>query len=266
MARMAYISNRLYKELGKMDTVTSSVNQAVGFSGDVNHVGSVLAQPLRSAVIGKLEGYDHDAVGAGHTVQVMKARGANARLPHSMAVAVPEFTAADVMRAITSYPVLVDEFIAALYDAQREIIISLAATGTRTLQYSDITLDKVAASIIPKVRTAKLSKDAIVSWYNVAAADVMAVSIAGRLGLSSQPTDADMVRIQQVSNQVRDNLALLAAPAHKYDTRVRDSLNWALDSIIAAGLDDSGMSTRLKVRLNPAESAAKVDLADLLGM
>lgn len=239
-------------------------NSVRGFTG--NHAGSVLAQPLGSAVIGKLEGYNHDAVGTGHTVQVMKSRGEKARLPFSMAVAVPEFTARDVSEAIAKYPALVEEFISTLYAAQREIIIGLAASGTRTLQYSDITLDKVAASIVPKERAAKLSKDAIVNWYNSAAVDVMAVAIAGRLGISENPTDADMVRIQQVSNQVRDNLALLAAPAHKYDTRVRDSLNWALDSIIAAGLDDSGMDARLKVRLNPAEGVKGVDLADLLGM
>ena len=235
-------------------------------SGNVNHAGSVLAQPLGSAVIGKLEGYNHDAVGLGHTVQVMKARGEKARLPFSMAVEVPEFTAASVSEAIRLYPQLVEEFISTLYSAQREIIIGLAASGCRTLQYSDITLNKVAASIVPKVRAAKLSKDAITAWYTGDVADVMAVSIAGRLGLGDNPTDADMVRIQQVSNQVRDNLALLAAPAHKYDTRVRDSLNWALDSIIASELDGSGMVERLKVRLNPAEAVKGVDLADLLGM
>lgn len=249
-----------------MNSVNSGNSVFGAVSGNIDHAGSVLAQPLGSAVIGKLEGYNHDAVGLGHTVQVMKARGEKARLPFSMAVEVPEFTAASVSEAIAKYPQLVDEFISTLYSAQREIIITLAAAGTRTLQYSDITLDKVAASIVPKVRAAKLSKDAIVSWYAGDVADVMAVSIAGRLGLGDNPTDADMGRIQQVSNQVRDNLALLAAPAHKYDTRVRDSLNWALDSIIASELDASGMVERLKVRLNPAEAAKGVDLAEMLGM
>ncbi len=261
-----------------MNTINSSINSSINVGTvdainpvntapalDLNHTGSVLAQPLGSAIIHKLDGYNHDAVGAGLTVQIMKKRGDKARIPYSMAVAVPEFTRKDIAEAIAKYPNLVDEFIRTLYAAQREIIMTLAAAGTKTLQYSDITLDKVAASVKPKESAAKLSKDAIISWYS-SQADVMAVAIASRLGVSESPTDADMSRISMVSAQVRDNLAKLAAPNVSYDSRVKDSLNWALDSIIAAELDDSGMVERLKAKLNPADAAGGIDLADMLGM
>lgn len=225
-----------------------------------------LAPVLSSAAFAPLDGYNHDGCSAGHTVQVMKKRGENSRLKQSLAVEVPEFTAAHVAEAVAKHPVLVAEFINTLYAAQRELLIDMAARGVAVVQYADITLDKVAASIVPTVRAVKLSKDSIVNWYNSEAAEVMAVAIAERLGVADSLDAADMTRIQQVSNQVRDNLAKLAAPNAQFDERVRKSLQWAIDSVIASGMDDTGMADRLNSRLNPAVTVATVDLADMLGM
>lgn len=242
-----------------MNTI-NTINGAV-VSPNQSPVGT-LAPVLGSAAIMPLEGYSVES-SAGHNTVVMKSRGASSRIPFSMAVEVPEFTLADVTRALSTYPLVGELFIKALADQQRELIVRAIEGGAKVLQYSEITLDKVCSSIVPTVRAAKMSGDSIKSWYNLEAAEVMAVYIADRLGVSENPTDADMVKIAQVSNQVRDNLAKLASPNASFAEPVRASLNRSLDYIIASGLD-SGLAGKLQSKLNPAQAADKVNLLDML--
>ena len=224
-----------------------------------------LAVPLASALFTPLDKFDSDNISAGHTVQVMKKRGDNSRLLESLAVEVPEFTRADVLACIELYPVLVGKFIKTLYDEQREIIVTIAAKGAKLLQYSDITLQQVAAKCIPVASVStKLSADSIKSWYESTASDVMTVYISTRLGLadSEEISDADMIKIGQISNQVRDNLAKLASPNPVYAEPVHASLNRALNALIAAGVSDSMMDKMLAKLNKPA--VADINLMEML--
>jgi len=225
-----------------------------------------LAPVLSSANFYPLAGLKTRAVSKGNILAILKSKGENARITESLAIEVPSFTQADVVTCLEKYPSLVNVMIAALHAEQRNILFNLAETGVKTVQYSDITLAKVAeAASSSSVGVGKLSGELIKTWFDNDAASIMTVALTAWLGLSDDVeklTAEDKVRIEQVNAQLKSSLSSLAAPSYKPSVQVKASLNKCLDFIQNSGLDDSGLATRLKARLNPAD-AVKKDLAEL---
>lgn len=191
-------------------------------------------------------------------------KGENSKLPESLAVTVP------VTTSITDYvavPAIADYMLDCLHKLQDAAIKAKAEAGAKVVEFSVITpaaLAEYLASDASGIRMGQLSSERIVQWFNTSARDAVMVALANRLGLPDDASDADVKRLEQIANQMRDNLAKLASKKPvAFDDRVKSALNYGLDSIIAMNADDT-MATRLHEKLNATVS--NDDLLASLGL
>ena len=220
-----------------------------------------LSQPLQSAVFIPMESTKGAKLSAGNRWCKLIKKGENSKLPSSIAVEVPASlnVAAYMQQSIVAEAVA--EYIASLQDAQ---IKAMAVSGALQVQYSDLTPAKLAeflATSEDSGRIGQLSSERITSWFESDMRELLIVSLADRLGLSDTATDSDVKRLEQIANQTRDNLAKLASKKPvQFDERVKNALNWALDS---SSSSDDTMATRLRDKLNA--STDSVDILASLG-
>jgi len=229
----------------------------------VNNINTNLSQPLQSAVFIPMQdvGKTRKLSSGNRWCKLIK-KGTNSKLPESLAVEVP--AALDVT-ACMKHNVLAEavaEYLATLQDAQ---IKSLAVSGVKTVEYSELTTEKLAQFVATSEdsgRIGQLSTERITGWFEAEARDLLIVALADRLGISESASDAEVKRLEQIANQTRDNLAKLSSkkPVH-FDARVLAALNWALDVTIAG--DTAGMNDRLRDKLNM--KVEELDLGSALG-
>ena len=223
-----------------------------------------LSMPLQSALFMPMEYSKKHSLSAGNRWCKLIKKGENSKLPESVAVEVPAALNVSSYMAQSVVAEAVAEYIASLQDAQ---IKALAVAGAKQVNYSELTPEKLAAFLATSEdsgRIGQLSSDRIVAWFNTEARDILIVALADRLGISDTASDSEVKRLEQIANQTRDNLAKLSSkkPVH-FDTRVLAALNWALDVTVAVG-DTSGMSDRLRDKLN-APVVDSIDLGSALG-
>jgi hypothetical protein len=235
-----------------------------------NH--STLAPMLQSAVAKPLESIKGKSASAGYRFSRLIAKGENSTLAQSYAVEVPAITAAQMLQA-ASYPALAAVMIAALEKLQdgickRELgnaagsnAAGSNAAGSNVITYSTLSLDELARFAEEDTNIGQLSEERIASWFESDVREMLIVALAERLGITETATDSEVKRCEQIANQTRDNLRKLASRKPvMFDERVKNALNWALDS--AAASDDT-MAARLKSKLNTTMDA--INLADSLG-
>jgi hypothetical protein len=227
-----------------------------------NH--STLAPMLQSAVAKPLESIKGKSASAGYRFSRLISKGGNST---SYAVEVPAITAAQMLQA-ASYPALAAVMIAALEKLQdgickRELGNAAGgnAAGSNVITYSTLSLAELARFAEEDTNIGQLSEERIASWFESDVREMLIVALAERLGITETATDSEVKRCEQIANQTRDNLRKLASRKPvMFDERVKNALNWALDS--AAASDDT-MAARLKSKLNTTMDA--INLADSLG-
>jgi len=224
-----------------------------------------LAPVLSSALVVPMDSIKGKQASAGHRFCKLIAKGKNSKLAASVAVEVPDVSLPSAAQ-LAEFPAVADYIRAAMEGLQAATVKSLVVSGASTVQFSDLSLAKLAitASALNESSGAgQLSEAGIKSWFDSEARELVIVALADKLGISESANDADVKRLEQIANQLRDNLAKLSSKKPvQFDERVRNALNMALDVV---GTDDSnGMVERLQGKLNQAVSDD--DLLVSLGM
>ena len=212
-----------------------------------------LAQPLQSALVVPMDSIKGKTASNGHRFCKLIDKGAHSKLAASVAVEVPAVQIPKPAQ-LTEYPAIADYLRGALEQLQGACIKSLVISGARTVQYSELSLahlEQTAACLNEACGIGQLSELGIKQWFDSNARELVIVALADKLGISETANDADIKRLEQIANQLRDNLAKLSGkkPIH-FDERVRNALNMALS---ASDTGDS-MTQRLSSKLNAVVS------------
>jgi hypothetical protein len=212
-----------------------------------------LAPPLQSALVVPMDSVKGKASSAGHRFAKLIAKGKNSKLAASVAVEVPCYKL-PTPSELDSYPALRDYLIGSFEGLVNSRTKELIVAGAATVQYSDLALSYLnshAAALNESSGIGQLSEAGIKSWFDSDARDLVLVALADKLGITETATDADVKRLEQIANQLRDNLAKLSSKKPvQFDERVRKALNMALE------VSDTGdsMSARLLDKLNAVVS------------
>jgi hypothetical protein len=212
-----------------------------------------LAAPLRSALVVPMDSTKGKTASHGHRFAKLIAKGKNTKLTASSAVEVPCFKL-PTPNELDSYPAL-REYLTGAFDGlvnsrTKELIVG----GATIVQYSDLALSYLnshAAALNESNGIGQLSEAGIKTWFDSDAREIVIEALKAKIGISdslADPiTEADVKRLEQIANQLRDNLAKLSSkkPVH-FDERVRKALNMALE---VSDIGDS-MTARLLDKLN----------------
>lgn len=223
-----------------METTNININQSPAVT---------LAPVLQSAAFVPMDSIKGKGINAGNRWLKLIKKGENSKLAASVAVEVPEVTS---LPDVSQHPAIASFLLAAYHQLENEAAKQVAIAGGLTLQYSSLSLanlEAVAVALNESSGIGQLSEERIKSWFDADAREMVLVALADKLGVSETATDADIKRLEQVANQVRDNLAKLASRKPvQFDERVKKALNMALD------VSDTGdnMTTRLRDKLNIA--------------
>lgn len=219
-----------------------------------------LTTPLQSAAVISFEASKKHKLAAGNRWSRHIKKGANSTLPESCAVEVPAALSVAEYMARPHVAAAVAGYLQQLQDAQIKAAI---AAGTKVLEYSELTADKLDSYLATAdvAGLGQLSSERITSWFDSEARELLIVALADRLGIADTASEAEVKRLEQIANQTRDQLAKLASKKPvQFDERVRKALEWALE------VTDTGdmMSSRLSERMKGA--TAEVDLLGSLGL
>ena len=222
-----------------------------------------LSQPLQSAVFIPRDETKKRTLSAGNRWCKLIKKGEPSKLAASIAVEVP---ASINIPSYLGQPIISEAVVEYIQSLQDAYIKSLAVSGAKQIQYSDLNEVKLAeflATSDDSGRIGQLSGERIAAWFEADMREMLIVALADRLGLSDTATEQDVKRLEQIANQTRDNLAKLSSkkPVH-FDKRVKDALNWALDS---TSVDDDAMFSRLKDKLNAADMMPTDEYLSALG-
>lgn len=236
--------------------MTQVTNSNTTNNASANAAAGTLATPLQSAVFIKMDSTKGKSVSAGNRWCKLIKKGENSKLPESLAVEVPYFTAS--LDEVAKYPALNDYLMNAMESLVNGLVRSRAEAGALSVQYSELGLAQLAEFAATENAAngiGHMSEERIKQWFEQDARELLLVALADRLGVSDTATEQDVKRLEQIANQTRDNLAKLSSKKPvQFDERVRNALNWALD---VTDIGDS-FTLRMRDKLN-----AKVDAIDL---
>jgi len=214
-----------------------------------------LAAPLQSALVVPMDSIKGKVASNGHRFCKLIAKGENSKLASSVAVEVPHKQVSGSILDNPRFPAI-REYLQGAYDmlvngAVKELVIK----GAQTVQFSELSVEKLeayAAIANESSGIGQLSEASIKQWFDADARELVIVALADKLGISDTANDADVKRLEQIANQLRDNLAKLSSKKPvQFDERVRKALNMALE------VSDTGdnMTSRLLAKLNTVVSA-----------
>lgn len=223
----------------------NAINTAI-----TNNAGT-LAQSLQSAVFIKMEDTKGKSVSSGHRWCKLIKKGENSKLAHSLAVEIPMLTGASLAAAL-NYPSISEYLLSSLEQLQAGYIKSRAEIGATGIQYSELSMDKLAefaAQDNASNGIGQISEERIKHWFDAELRDLWIVALANKLGIAEDATQDDVNRLEQIANQTRDNLAKLSSKKPvTFDARVKNALNAAL----SCALDEDTFAPRLVAKLNVA--------------
>jgi hypothetical protein len=212
-----------------------------------NNYGN-LSTELASAVFVPMDSNKNKSPANGNRYCRLIKKGENSKLAASVAVEIPNSTGLpDVSKhhAVNAY------LLSAYHQLQNEAVKALAISGALTVPFSVLSLDNlesVATALNESAGIGHISEERIKAWFDADARDMMLVYISDRLGFSDNISDADLLKCNQVANQLRDNLAKLSAKKPvQFADKVKDALNGALNSLVSSGDE---FAPRLVAKLN----------------
>lgn len=157
---------------------------------------------------------------------------------------------------------------AMLYKAQdgiiREMLGNTVASNAALELVSDvdISIDSCLAWMEADGESGRMTKDGLNSWFDTALADSLMIALAGKLGASDVPTDAELVKIAALMDSYKSKIAALAGGKTAYTAKEATALLKALDLVVSDDESVIAVHTKLVARLKPM--SVKEELEDLL--
>ena len=222
-----------------------------------------LTQPLQSAVFISMLDSKDKVTATGHRWCKLIKKGENSKLAASIAVEIPQ-SSYYFGEVLASSPAIVSYLQNAMESLESGLIKSRAEAGALSIQYSEISLSNLeafAASDNIANGIGQISSERITAWFTSELRDVWIVALADKLGISDTATAEEIIKLEQIANQTRDNLAKLSSKKPvSFDIRVKNALNKALDLVSS----DDTFAARLQAKLNL--SVGGEDMLANLGM
>lgn len=138
----------------------------------------------------------------------------------------------------------------------------LEASNVSTVRSEDITVAAICEWLDGNDESGRLTKESVANWFDASVAEMLAMTLSEKLGVSEVPTDAESAKIIAVVEAFKGKIAALAGGKTSYEPRVCKSLISALE-LAPAG---DALAARFTARLGKmiADSVANEALIDLL--
>lgn len=176
----------------------------------------------------------------------------------SKCVSVPFLTSEQVDEVI---PAIKAHIVSMLEGAQNELIrAKLLEFGEGTeIADSDISLAACISYLDEAAKGNRLSKDSIAAWFAGNVAELLAVAIADKLGISDTPTAGEVEKLEKIISDYSAKFQALAGSKTMYSPDVAQKLVRALE---VTGCNDP-LAQQFTVKLQAMKT---VPAADLLGL
>jgi len=170
----------------------------------------------------------------------------------SKCVSIPLIAATDVIGNINVLAPYVVEY---LHSIQDKIIRERVDAGAKHIATDEISIASICEYLESNNESGRLTKDSVATWFQETLADNLAVTLADRMGISENPSDADSEKIIAVVEAFKGKIASLAGGKTAYEPKICKSLISALE------LAPSGdaLATRFTARLQKMINEHKND-------
>lgn len=149
--------------------------------------------------------------------------------------------------------------LAMLEDAQNGILAARYEAGATSISDEELTIAACIAQLDAEAAGDRLSKEAVVAWFNESLQDVLTVALADKLGVSDTPSEAEAVKLSQMITIYRDSFAGLAGGKTKYSPEKATKLLKVLEFA-----DDSDrLADKFSARLTKMQQNDAAEMPDL---
>ena len=177
----------------------------------------------------------------------------------SKCVSVPLVTASEVIENVVALAPLVADW---LQSVQDKMIRERVEAGAAVITSEEIGISAVVAYMEASGDSTgnRLTKEVVSEWFEGNVAEELAMVLAEKMGVSSEPTDAESAQILKVVDTFRDKVAALAGGKTQYPAALAVSLKKCVE------MAPAGCSLRGKflARLDKMIAVKEMDLLNLL--
>ena len=209
-----------------------------------------LAPILQSAVFINLEQVKKASINTGNRFIRMVKKGKNSKLPETLFVEVPNIM---TIPALSGYPAITSYLLASYHELEKQAATERVIAGDSTFNYSNLSLSNlelVATRLNEATGNGHISEDRINTWFEADARELLLVAISEWLGMGESVTDADVLKCEQIANQLKGNLAKLSSKKPVlFPIHIKNALNKAL-TVLSGDDFASRLSEKLNVSVN----------------
>lgn len=177
----------------------------------------------------------------------------------SKCVSLPLVSVGDVVDNVAALAPMIVE---TLHGIQDKIVRERVDMGASSISMEEISIAACIEYFESNNESGRLTKESVATWFDETIGESLAVTLADKLGITSEPTNAESEKILAVVNAFKDKVSSLAGGKTSFEPKVCKSL------INALSLAPSGdvLATRFTSRLNKMmeDSNKGADLLALL--
>lgn len=144
-----------------------------------------------------------------------------------------------------------------LQSQEDEIVKQMHKEGAAEIQEGKLTLDLLLEHMQTSQTAARLNAERIGEWFKDNMADMLAVAFAEKMGLSDEPSEAELQKLSAIIGTYDKKLQSLASPKTAYRKEEAELLQRALE---VTGAKDTVIGTRFYARLEQMKTATPDDL------
>jgi hypothetical protein len=170
----------------------------------------------------------------------------------SKCVSLPVIPVADVVTNINALAPYMVEY---LHSVQDKIVREKIDAGATSIAMADINIPAIIDYLDTNNESGRLTKESVAAWFNENIADNLTVTLADKLGISENPTDAESNKIIAVVEAFKGKISSLAGGKTAFEPKICKSLINALELAPAGDV----LATRFTARLNKMIAEHKSD-------
>jgi len=183
---------------------------------------------------------------------------------NNVCMLVPPFSPDDVTPQINK---LMPHIITMLEVEQDKLIKAAHTSDDVTLSPAEISLDAIITALEAERVSGRMSKEVITAWFDEYMSDTLTVLFADKLGISSEPTQAQADKIDSLIAVYKAKYCGLASNLVNYAIEEAEKLVVAMDKCevgVDVNADGDIIGARIRERLEkmakPADMTALLDL------
>ncbi len=177
--------------------------------------------------------------------------------PDSVCVSVPAIESIAIQAHMNEFI----PHIKALVERTQDLIIrSIHESKRDTVSNEDIDIAHVLEYLNEESSGGRITKKDAMEWFESTLSDPLAVALASKLGVSTEPTKEESDKIERLVNEFKNNISSLTAGNVKYDPNVCG----VLIKCLALAPEEDSMAVKFRTRLNGMMQKVDSSIADAL--